>query len=127
VWERVVAFACDLVIMTFVPWLLLSGAVRPRSLVPAAILFASLMMFVRPASAVWLPLALEASAGRYGSIGVAFTYLAWLYVVAFCVLLTAVFGQVIAVDRGWLGTWVRGERVQATEPGTRVGGPDVRT
>jgi membrane protein len=127
VWERVVAFGCDLVILTFVPWLLLSGAVRPRRLVPAAILFASLMLFVRPASAVWLPLALEASAGRYGSIGVAFTYLAWLYVVAFCVLLTAVFGQVIAVDRGWLGTWVRGERDRATEPRPRVGGPGVRT
>ncbi|HEX5920013.1 MAG TPA: YhjD/YihY/BrkB family envelope integrity protein [Nocardioides sp.] len=113
VWERVVAFACDLAIITFVPWLLLSGAVRLRLLLPAAVLFATLMLFVRPASAVWLPRALEASAERYGSIGVAFTYLAWLYVVAFCVLLTAVFGQVIAVDRGWLGTWLRGER----EPG----------
>jgi membrane protein len=104
VWERVVAFACDLVIVTFVPWLLLSGAVRPRRLVPAAVLFATVMLFVRPASAVWLPHALDASAERYGSIGVAFTYLAWLYVVGFCVLLTAVLGQVIVVDRGWLGT-----------------------
>jgi membrane protein len=126
VWERLVAFACDLVILTFVPWLLLSGAVRPRCLVPAAILFATLMLFVRPASAAWLPLALEASAGRYGSIGVAFTYLAWLYVVAFCLLLTAVFGQVIAVDRGWFGTWVRGESHRATGPRTE-GGADVRT
>lgn len=117
VWERVVSFACDVVIITFVPWLLLSGAVRPRLLVPAAVLFASLMLVVRPASAVWLPLALEASADRYGSIGVAFSYLAWLYVVAFCVLITAVVGQVIAVDRGWFGTWLRGER----EPGVPVG------
>lgn len=113
VWERVVAFACDLAIITFVPWLLLSGAVRLRLLLPSAALFATLMLVVRPASAVWLPRALEASAERYGSIGVAFTYLAWLYVVAFCVLLTAVFGQVVATDRGWLGTWIRGER----EPG----------
>ena len=127
VWQLVVAFACDLVMMTFVPWLLLSGAVSPRRLLPAALLFASLMLFVRPASALWLPVALEASADRYGSIGVAFTYLAWLYVVAFCVLLTAVVGQVVAVDRGWLGSWVRGERDQATELPTRVGGPDVRT
>jgi uncharacterized BrkB/YihY/UPF0761 family membrane protein len=57
---------------------------------------------------VWLPRALEVSADRYGSIGVAFTYLAWLYVVSFCVLLTAVFGEVIAVDRGWLGRRISG-------------------
>ena len=127
VWERVVAFGCDLVIMTFVPWLLLTGAVRPRSLVPAALLFASLMLFVRPASALWLPVALEASAGRYGSIGVAFTYLAWLYVVAFCVLLSAVLGQVIAVDRGWLGAWLRGEHHRATEHSARVDVSNLRT
>ena len=127
VWERIVAFACDLVIVTFVPWLLLSGAVRPRCLLPAALLFAGLMLVVRPASAVWLPLALDASAGRYGTIGVAFTYLAWLYVVSFCVLLTAVLGQAIAVDRGWLGSWLRRERDQSTESRIQVSGPDVRT
>ena len=101
----------------FVPWLLLSGAIRLRGLVPAALLFAGLMLAVRPASAVWLPHALEASADRYGSIGVAFTYLAWLYVVAFCVLLTAVLGQVIAVDRGWLGARLRGRDGSAHDPG----------
>ena len=103
VWQRVVAFVCDMAITVFVPWLLLSGAVQLRRLVPAAVLFASVMLVVRPASAVWLPRALEVSADRYGSIGVAFTYLAWLYVVAFCILLAAVVGRVIAVDRGWLG------------------------
>jgi membrane protein len=108
VWQRVVALACDLAIAVFVPWLLLSGAVRLRSLVPGALIFGLVMLAVRPASAVWLPHALEVSADRYGSIGVAFTYLAWLYVVAFCVLLTAVLGQVIAEDRGWLGRWIEG-------------------
>jgi membrane protein len=39
---------------------------------------------------------------------VAFTYLAWLYVVAFCALLTAVVGQVVAEDSGWLGRLIRG-------------------
>ena len=122
IWQRVVAFSCDLAIMTFVPWLLLSGALRLRALLPAALLFAALMLAVRPASAVWLPHALEASADRYGSIGVAFTYLAWLYVVAFCVLLTAVLGQVIAVDRGWLGTQLRGRDGIGARPSVRQAG-----
>ena len=107
-WERMVVFAFDLLTASFVPWLLLSGAVRLRRLLPGALIFASLMLAVRPASALWLPRALEVSADRYGSIGVAFTYLAWLYVVSFCALLTAVVGQVVAEDPGWLGKRIRG-------------------
>ena len=38
----------------------------------------------------------------------AFTYLAWLYVVAFCFLLTGVMGKVIATDEGRFGAWIRG-------------------
>lgn len=110
VWQRVVAFGCDVAIMLMVPWLLLSGAVSLRRLLPGAVLFAAVMLVVRPASAVWLPRALDSSADRYGSIGVAFTYLAWLYVVAFCVLATAVVGQAIAMDPGWLGRRIRGAR-----------------
>jgi membrane protein len=108
VWQRVVALVCDVAIAVFVPWLLLKGAIRLRFLLPGAVIFALVMLGVRPASAVWLPRALEVSADRYGSIGVAFTYLAWLYVVSFCVLATAVLGQVIGVDRGWFGRWISG-------------------
>ncbi|WP_107771453.1 YihY/virulence factor BrkB family protein [Nocardioides sediminis] len=112
VWQRVVALCLDTAIMVLVPWLLLSGAVGLRRLVPGALLFAAVMLAVRPASALWLPRALDVSAERYGSIGVAFTYLAWLYVVAFCVLVTAVLGQVLAMDPGWLGRRIRGDREQ---------------
>jgi len=108
VWRRVVAFGCDLLLTVFVPWLLLSGSVPARRLVPGALLFAVVMLAVRPASDRWLPHALEVSADRYGSIGVAFTYLAWLYVVAFGLLLAAVAGRSVAMDEGWLGRWVRG-------------------
>jgi membrane protein len=108
VWQRVLAFGCDVAVMLLVPWLLLSGAVALRRLLPGALLFATVMLFVRPASAIWLPRALDTSADRYGTIGVAFTYLAWLYVVAFCVLVTAVLGQVVAMDPGWLGRRIRG-------------------
>jgi membrane protein len=72
------------------------------------LLFGAVMLFVRPASAVYLPHALNSSAERYGSIGVAFTYIAWLYVVAFCFLLTGVMGKVIATDEGRFGAWIRG-------------------
>ncbi len=79
-WPWVVSLSWDVVVAAFVPWALLAGAVRARMLVPGALLFALLMITVRPATQAWLPGALEASADRYGSIGVAFTYLTWLYV-----------------------------------------------
>jgi membrane protein len=107
-WPLAFSLACDVVVATFVPWALLAGAVRARLLVPGALLFATLMAPLRPATSLWLPRALEASADRYGSIGVAFTYLTWLYVASFCFLATAVLGQVIASDQGRIGARIRG-------------------
>ena len=68
---------------------------------------------MRLAGATFMPRALEESADRYGTIGVAFTYLAWLYVVSLLYLATAILGQVLAEDRGRLGTFIRrGEPTQ---------------
>jgi membrane protein len=101
------SFALDVSVTLFVPWVLLAGAVHPRLLAPGALVFALLMLAVRPATAAWLPHALEVSADRYGSLGVAFTYLACLYTASLCFLATALIGQVIANDRGELGAWIR--------------------
>jgi membrane protein len=109
VWPVALSFATDVAVAVFVPWVLLSGRVAARLLVPGAAICALLMLAVRPVSELWLPRALEVSAERYGSIGLAFTYLAWLYVVAFVFVATAVLGQVIASDAGRLGGWIRGE------------------
>ncbi len=108
VWKSAAAFACDTAVALLVPWVLLSGVVRPRLLVPGALTFALVMLAVRPVTAAWLPRALDESADRYGSIGVAFTYLASLYATSFCFLAASVVGQVIATDRGPLGHWIRG-------------------
>jgi membrane protein len=107
-WDKVAAAAADVAITLFIPVVLLAGAVPIRRLLPGALLFGAVMLFVRPASEVYLPHALNVSAERYGSIGVAFTYLAWLYVVAFCFLVTGVMGKVIATDEGRVGIWIRG-------------------
>jgi membrane protein len=108
VWPFAVAVACDLAVAGFVPWVLLSRTVPLRRVAPGALVFALLMLVVRPATAAWLPRALDVSADRYGTMGVAFTYLALLYVASFCFLATAVVGQVIATDGGRLGQWIRG-------------------
>jgi membrane protein len=113
-WPLALSFSSDLLVATFVPWALLAGALGARLLLPGALLYAVLMTTLRPTTALWLPRALEVSADRYGSIGVAFTYLTLLYVASFCFLATAVLGQVIASDPGSLGARIRGPaRTQA--------------
>lgn len=122
-----VSLALDASVALFVPWVLLARTVHPRLLAPGALLFAFLMLAVRPATAAWLPHALEVSADRYGSIGVAFTYLACLYTASFCFLATAVLGQVIVSDPGWLGAWIRrdghtNDAAEAADPGPSIPG-----
>jgi membrane protein len=107
-WTLVITFALDIFSAAFVPWLLLASQVPVRRLLPGAIVFALAMLVARPASEAYLPRALEESADRYGTIGVAFTYLAWLYVASFIFLAAAVLGNVIAEDRGRLGQLIRG-------------------
>ena len=119
VWQLAVSLTCDTAIAVFVPWVLLSGVLQPRHLVPGALIFGLVMLVVRPATGVWLPRALEVSADRYGPIGVAFTYLAWLYIVSFCFLAAAALGHAIATDRGGFGTRIRG---RAPVPSPATGG-----
>lgn len=108
-WPTALSLATDVLVAIFVPWVLLAGRVVARWMVPGAVLFGIVMMVVRPAADVWLPWALDVSAERYGPIGMAFTYLAWLYVVAFVFIGTAVIGQVVVSDRGRAGIWLRGD------------------
>lgn len=107
-WPTALSLATDVAVATFVPWVLLAGRVVARWMLPGAVAFGIVMMLVRPAADVWLPWALDVSAQRYGPIGMAFTYLAWLYVVAFAFIGTAVIGQVVVSDRGRAGAWLRG-------------------
>jgi membrane protein len=98
----------DSLLAVILPWLLLAAAVPVRMLVVGGLGFGLGMLAVRAAGSVYLPLALRTSADRYGTIGVAFTYISWLYVVSFCLLLTATLGRVAVQDDGLLGRLVRG-------------------
>jgi membrane protein len=107
-WGWLVPLTLDTAIAMLIPLLLLAGQLPARLLLPGAFVFGLIMLVVRPASAAFLPRALEASADRYGTIGVAFTYIAWLYVLSFCFLGAALIGEVIATDEGRLGRLIRG-------------------
>jgi membrane protein len=109
-WSLVLTFAVNLAVACYVPWLLMAGRVRIYSLVPGAFLYALVMLLAHPAATRYLPHALETSAARYGAMGVAFTYLTYLYCVSFALLGTAIIGQVIAQDEGAFGRFIRNFR-----------------
>ncbi|MGB3438382.1 MAG: YhjD/YihY/BrkB family envelope integrity protein [Actinophytocola sp.] len=90
------------------PWILLARRVPARLLLPGAVVFGAAMLIVRPAGSLYLPHALQVSADRYGTIGLAFTYIGWLYILSFCYLGAAIVGLVLAQDEARLGRLIRG-------------------
>jgi membrane protein len=107
--DSVTLFVADVVVTILLPVMLLGGTVPARRLVPGGIAFGLVMLAVRPAGHIYLPRALRSSNEHYGTIGLAFTYIGWLYVISFCLLGTAVIGQVLAEDQSLLGQVIRGE------------------
>jgi membrane protein len=93
----------------YIPWLLLAARIPIRLLAPGAVISGVGLMVMAYASQIYMPLALTSSASRFGPIGVAFTYLSWLFAVAFVLVVATVVGHVVATDEGWLGRLVRGD------------------
>jgi membrane protein len=87
----------DLTLAVLLPRILLGPVVPWRRLLLTGALFAAAMVGVRAGGALYLPRALQASTERYGTIGLAFTYIGWLYVLSFCLLLTAILAGVLHV------------------------------
>jgi membrane protein len=114
-WSLMLTFAVNTAVAAYVPWLLMAGRVRIYSLLPGALLYAVVMLLAHPAAVRYLPHALETSAARYGAMGVAFTYLTYLYCVAFALLGTAIIGQVVVQDEGAFGRFIRNFRRPVVE------------
>jgi membrane protein len=107
VWGFLVSLVLVTVVGALVPWMLLSGNLPARRLVPGAFIFSVGVSAARPVSHELLTNSLDKSAEQFGTIGVAFTYIAFLYALSLWFLLAAFLGQVIATDEGRLGRWIR--------------------
>lgn len=123
-WNFTLALLVTAAAAVLVPWLLLSRAVPARMLLPGAVIFALAMSAVRPVNRSVIDKALQDSADQFGSLGVAFTYIGFLYALSFLILATALLGQVIATDEGRLGLWFRNGVV---DPAGSIGSPDPET
>jgi membrane protein len=97
--QILVALVVNGVLWTWVPWLLLAGQVRWRLLVPGAALMGLGSALLSLASGLYLPRALLSASRHYGALGVAFTYIGWLFVVSFVLVGSTVIGEVLAREK----------------------------
>ncbi|WIM98414.1 YhjD/YihY/BrkB family envelope integrity protein [Actinoplanes oblitus] len=91
-----VSFVADCSLAILLPWLLLGGRAPRGPLLAGGVVFGLLMIAVRGGEAIYLPRALKSSTDKYGTIGLTFTYIGWLYVLSFCLLLAAIIGGIVS-------------------------------
>ena len=107
-WRLLLIFAVPTFVASYIPWMLMAGRVPVRLRAPGAVMFGGLMLLAHPFAAHYLSTSIAISAARFGPIGVAFTYLTYLYCVSWALLGTAVLGRVLAIDPGIVGRLIRG-------------------
>ncbi|MCF2530836.1 YhjD/YihY/BrkB family envelope integrity protein [Yinghuangia soli] len=103
-----IAVCGSIALWWWTPFVLLSGRVRWRALVPTALCTALGTMGLGVVSARYVPHLLSTNESRYGTIGVAFAIESWLVVLFAVVLAATVLGAVLVDTRGRLGVWARG-------------------
>ena len=59
---------------------------------------------------MYLPRALVSASRQFGALGIAFTYIGWLFIVAFVLVCSTVLGAVLARDESRLARLIVGEQ-----------------
>ena len=83
-----------------------------RTLWADGVITAVALAAVSDAGSVYLPRALTASARQFGALGLSITFIGWLFVIFFAVIVGTVVGHAAPHDEGRLGTIVRGTSLQ---------------
>ena len=94
-------------------YLLLSRRVRPRVLLPGAVVAGAGQIVVSMSSALWMPQVVSTNTARYGLIGVTLALVTWLIVLAAAV----VAGAVVSAELGSLSGRRARSPVAASVPG----------
>ncbi|MFC4605977.1 hypothetical protein [Rhodococcus kronopolitis] len=106
------AFALELAIWfalwTAVPYLLTEGRLAGRLLWATAALTAVGLAVVRIAGRVYLPLAADSAQSKFGSLGLVFTTISWMFVLSGVIVGSAAIVKALALDEGIVGRVLRG-------------------
>ncbi len=93
------SFALTTVVWVWTPWVLLAGQVAWRRLLPGGVLMGIGSGLISAGSQFYLPRALNSASRQYGALGIAFTYISWLFVVMTVLICTTLAGAVIVGRR----------------------------
>lgn len=112
---------------TVAPWVLVQREVRLRPLLLAGGATSVALAGLTLAGSVYLPIVLVHGAREFGVLGLVFSYISWLFAIAFVVVAVAVVSRVCAVNEGPVGRLMRGPGVTSVfrDPST-VAVPDRR-
>jgi membrane protein len=99
-------FVVGSALWTWLPWVLLAGGVRWQLLAPAGLIMGAATVATFFASRIYMPRALRYASGRYGDLGVAFTYIGWLFAVSFVLVMATVVGTVLTREPGVISRWL---------------------
>lgn len=91
-----------------VPYLLTEGRLSGRVLWATAALTAVGLSIARIGGRVYLPLAAESAHSKFGTLGLVFTSISWMFVLACVVVAAAATIKALALDEGSLGRLLRG-------------------
>jgi membrane protein len=103
-------FILNSLLWTWAPWLLLAHGVSWRRLLPGGVIMGACTVATSMAGGVYLPRALVSASDQFGALGIAFTYIGWLFIVAFVLVCSTVLGAVLARDESRLARLIVGER-----------------
>jgi membrane protein len=91
-----------------VPYLLTEGRLRGRVLWATAGLTALGLALLRVAGQIYLPLATASAHQKFGSLGIVFTTITWMFFMSGVVVGSAAIVKALALDEGVLGRLLRG-------------------
>jgi membrane protein len=104
----VVNFAGAVVIWWLTADVMLRGQIRRRALLVTGLITGIAMTTYAATAPLWMPEVVRNQQSQFGFFGVALALVTWFTGAAFCIVVGAAAGAVLAEDTGILGRWTRG-------------------
>ncbi|MGZ8763179.1 MAG: hypothetical protein ACXW2Y_07625 [Acidimicrobiia bacterium] len=97
--------------------LMLRGQIRRRALLATAVITGCAMTTYAATASLWMPSVVTSHQRQFGFFGVALALVTWFTGAAFCIVVVASAGWVLAEDPGIVGRWARGVDPSLLSPG----------
>ncbi|MEN0140196.1 MAG: hypothetical protein AAGC80_33925 [Rhodococcus sp. (in: high G+C Gram-positive bacteria)] len=108
-------FLVWMAVWTLSPYLLTMGTLKGRVLWATGALTAAALTVLHTAGRLVLPRITASAQHQFGSLGLVFTAISWLFVLSVVIVGSAVIVKAVALDEGYVGRYLRGPDTVASE------------